>query len=431
MEQLKKDKIKKQKKYHKNDFRRSLEFWLVVALSSALFITFISPQVGLRGRGLRSSLPLFLLLISVSLFLRGKDVVESLRRQFFSFLFGITFVFMAIIRYVFEPNFIFLQNHGIAALVCVGMFASITILRNVFPETVEFVRWVCLLALGISLGVGIPYLIREPGIARLTMGNPLQDIYAAQFFPKGVANYSWYTPVAISFPAIANWLINTKAHLIKKIVGWVGLLAASIAVINSTFTMAMVLLIVGLVSWLFLLALTGRNQFARISAGVVLILSLLIFPLAYYFLSSFEATQFQVKKATQIITGAVEVGILDADPSGRTYMFVDTMKTFFKYPILGAWGLANNTYFVGGHSSWADTLALHGLFGLILWLLFLLPSLKRGRSPLSLKNGKGSGTLSWTLLFVGGILNPTFFGALGLLLIWLYDDGVLWQIPKR
>jgi len=110
-------------------------------------------------------------------------------------------------------------------------------------------------------------------------------------------------------------------------------------------------------------------------------------------------------------------------------MFVDTMDTFLKHPLFGAWGLTPNFY-IGGHSSWADTLASQGLFGLLLWIGFISPALRRGKKPFSIDEGTGGGTLSWILLAGGGILNPTFQSVIGLILLWLFDDGALWRVKS-
>ncbi|MEM4360242.1 MAG: glycosyltransferase [Candidatus Bilamarchaeaceae archaeon] len=96
--------------------------------------------------------------------------------------------------------------------------------------------------------------------------------------------------------------------------------------------------------------------------------------------------------------------------------------------VFGGWGLDPNFY-IGGHSSWANTLGAQGLLGLILWLGFLVPSLRRGNQALSVDQGASGGTLSWVLFALGGILNPTFHSIIGLILIWLFDDCKVWQLP--
>jgi hypothetical protein len=95
------------------------------------------------------------------------------------------------------------------------------------------------------------------------------------------------------------------------------------------------------------------------------------------------------------------------------------MDTFLKHPLFGAWGLEPNFY-IGGHSSWADTLGSQGLFGLLLWIAFISPALRRGKKPFSIDEGTAGGTLSWILLAVGGVLNPTFHSSIGLILLWLF-----------
>ncbi len=404
---------------------------LVTVLASALFATFVSPQLGLWGRGLRTALPLFILFVGITVLTRGSDIRLALNRHSLPIAAGVAFAGISLLRHLSEPSPTVLQNQGINAMVCVGVWIAVIVLRTVFPEALEPVRWISLLTLGVSLGMGIPLLLEQPGIGRLTMGNPMAEVYAAELYPKGVTNYSWYTPVAFAFPVIANWLANTSTRRLVKIIGWGMLLAAAIAALLSTFTMAMVLLGAGAFGWLGLVVLTGKSRFARALAALVLIGMLLSFPALYFFGSTFEATQFQVQKATRLLTGAVEIGLMDADETGRTDRFASSMETFLKYPLFGAWGLATTDYFVGGHSSWADTLAWQGLFGLSLWLAFLSPSWKRGRRPWSVADGAAGGALSWILLVVGGVLNPTLHSALGLLLIWLYDDNSVWRLRSR
>ncbi len=404
--------------------------WLGTVLASALFTTFISPQAGLWGRGLRTSLPLFILFLSVAILWKGKVVEQQLEMRALPIIAGLVFAGTSFLRHLSEPSPTVLHNQGISAIVCVALWISIIVLRTGFPKAVEPVRWISLLVLGVSLGMGIPLLLEKPGIARLTMGNPMADVYAAELYPKGVTNYSWYTPVAFAFPVLANWIYKSSVKRWLKIIGWGLLSAAAIATILSTFTMAMFLLIAGIVGWLALTALTATSRWVRGFVALILFVMLLSFPTLYFFGKMFEATQFSVQKATRIFTGAFEVGLLDADETGRTVMFVDTMETFFKYPLFGAWGLAEGDYYVGGHSSWADTLAWQGIFGMMLWLAFLSPSWRRGKNCWSVEDGVAGGTLSWILVGVGGILNPTLHSSIGLLLLWLYDEGAIWQTRK-
>jgi len=404
---------------------------LLIALVSLLFATFISPQVSLWGHGLRTALPLFILFGGLVLLWRGKVVLWQLERHALPIIAGLVFAGTSSVRYLFEPSPTVLQSQGFSAIVCVALWITMIVLRTSFPEALEPIRWLGLLTLGISLGMGIPLLLQQPGIGRLTMGNPMADVYAAELYPKGVTNYSWYTPLSIAFPALANWLLNNSARPLMKMLGWGLLLAAVLAIILSTFTMAMVLVVAGAAAWLVLAALTARKRAARALAVIVLIVSVLAFPALYLLGSTFEATEFQVQKATRLFTGITEIGLLDVDETGRTVMFVNTMHTFLKYPLFGAWGLAGKPYYVGGHSSWADMLAWQGLFGMALWLVFLSPSWKRGRHPWSVEEGMAGGTLSWMLLGVGGILNPTLNSSIGLLLIWLYDENAFWRAQNK
>ena len=60
--------------------------------------------------------------------------------------------------------------------------------------------------------------------------------------------------------------------------------------------------------------------------------------------------------------------------------------------------------------------------GIILWIYFLSPSLKRGKNAFSVSDGIAGGTVSWILVCLGGILNPTLNMGVIFLLIWLFDS---------
>jgi hypothetical protein len=408
----------------------STQKWLIIIIASISFAIFISPQLAFLGHGLRTFLPLFFAFMGITFLWKGVSVFHLLGAHALPIIAGLTFAITSFMRYLLEPNPNVLQSQVINAIVCIALWVMIIILRVNFPEAIEPVRFISLIFLGVSLGMGIPLLIESPGISRLTMGNPMADVYAAQFFPKGIANYSWYTPVAFAFPVLANWLYKSSLNRLARMLGWVLLLAAAAATLFSTFMMAMVLLIMGVLGWLFIVVLKGKKGSIRVIAMLLLFFILIVFPTIYFYSSTFGPTKYSLQKANNFFSGLFDVGFVDADETGRTVMFIDTMKTFFNYPLFGAWGLAGKYYFIGWHSSWADMLALQGLFGMILWLVFLSPSWKR-KHPWSVEKGVAGGTLSWLLLSFGGILNPTLNSSLGLLLLWLYDGRDIWHVHDK
>jgi hypothetical protein len=395
--------------------------FIVIVFSLILFTSFLSPQIALLGRGLRLSLPVFVLLFIAAIIFKPGTTKRQLRLQIKPLLFGIAFVSTGLLHYLLDPNSTFIQNYLESGMICIGLWISVMIIKNIFHETLESIRWFCLIIFGISLGLGIPLLINMPGVARLTMGNPEASINIALYFPSGVANYGWYTPAAIAWPVIANWLYNSRQRLAKKILGWAALITVSIAVILSTFTMALVLLLAGVLGWFFFVLINSKNLRSRTVAIIILVIFGVSFTSLRLFGSEYGPTSFAVGKATRIFTVFWETNnFVASDPTVRTDLFIETMKTFEENPIFGAWGLSADD-FSGGHSSWADTLALFGLFGLFLWFGFLSRSLRRRKHPFSVSEGNAGGTLSWILFLVGGILNPIFYGSLGLLLLWLFD----------
>lgn len=395
--------------------------FLVIILAGALFATFSSPQIAFFGRGLRLSLPLFVLLFATTD--KTKILTRHLKSQTGPLLCGVAFIGISLLRYFFDPNPDLLHNYVVSGSTCIVLWICILIIKYIFSDTLEHVRWISLIVLGISLGLGIPLLIREPGIAKLTMEADTNIASAAisLVFPQGVANYSWYTAAAFAWPVMASWLYKCRQTRIRKLLGWGALFAVSIAILLSTFTAAILLLLLGIVGWLFFVFINNKNPRLRVVVIIIVVIFGVSFSSLYLFGSKYKPTSSAVEKATQFLSGLWQThSLLKADPTIRTALFIETMKTFVKNPIFGAWGLSTDN-FAGGHSSWADTLALQGLFGILLWFGFLSPSLRRGKHQFSVSEGNAGGTLSWILLLAGGILNPTFFGELGLLLLWLFD----------
>ncbi|MCX7972937.1 MAG: hypothetical protein N3B16_00350 [Candidatus Aminicenantes bacterium] len=415
--------------YHKylNTESNKYSFFLSI-LASAFFASFISPQIALKGRGLRLSLVLLMLLLGF-VFLVKPRAYLSWSRHRITLVLGFIYVINGIVRYLIDPEITLFQNLIISALVCVIISMVVLVIREGFKNYVESIRWLTLIILGISLGMGIPILLNTPQVARLTMGNPLEDYYASLLYPKGVANYSWYTPVAIAFPVIANWIYRNVKDRIRKVISWGLLLAVSIATLLSSFMMASILLVIAAFVWLLLVAVKAKKKAARVYAIVIIAIIIFSLPTVFLIGADFQPTKFVIDKASKITENIRIYGLIQADETGRTEMLIRTINTFINSPILGGWGIDSNFY-IGGHSSWGDILGSQGLVGLLLWIGFIYPSFKRNNKWLSIEDGSAGGTLSWILLFIGGVLNPTLHSSIALILIWLFDDGTAW-IKKR
>jgi hypothetical protein len=391
-------------------------------LMGLLFASFLSPQLSYWGRGLKLSLPLFCFLTIHILISNKYNEYEFIEKRNKYIIVGLVFIADGFFRYLMHPVNSLKHNYIISCLICIFLWFTISLLRCQSIKTIETIRWICLLSIGVSIGLGIPLLIQKPGVARLTMGNPLERKFIALYFPKGIANYSLYTAIAIAWPVIANWLLNYKhKSILSKWIGWFLLFVSSIAVIFSTFTMAVILIISSIILWLILIIIKNNSNKMRIFGILLVIIILTIAPKIYNASLRASAVQFSSIKATRITENIISTGFLKGDETGRAKMLVNTLPTILKYPLLGAWGFDRSMYW-GGHSSWGDFLALFGISGLILWIYFLSPSLKRGKKPFSISDGIAGGTLSWILVCIGGILNPTFNIAAILLLIWIFDN---------
>ena len=347
--------------------------WVTIILMVLLFASIISPQLSNLGRGLKLSLPLFFILIILMLNKKEKIFLRLLEKEKKYIFVGFIFVTNGLIRYLLDPVDTISQNYVISSSIIVMLWIAIVFLRAQSPKTIETIRWVTLLAISVSVGLGIPLLYNQPGVARLTMGNPLERTYIAIYYPKGIAEYSLYTAIAIAWPAIANWLLNYKPRLILfKWIGWTSLAALMIAVLFSTFSMALLLLLVGIVMWLLVLIFKGKSKKNALIAFLFLLLLAYLFPRLYSLGESTAATEYSTNKISKLITTTINEGFLAGDETGRVQMLVDTLPTILDYPLFGAWGFDKNMYFGGtvhGGIFWPCLGFLAWLYGFIFYLL--------------------------------------------------------------
>jgi hypothetical protein len=396
--------------------------WIVIFIGGIFFASIISPQLSVLADDLRFRIPTYLILCVFIILIRRDRILFQIRDFILPGIFILIFIATGELRQLFDPNDAFLGNYILSALFILRLWVAVFLIRKVFPESIEGIRWVILIALGISFGAGIPTLFQIPQIARQTM---IAAQFAPPLFMKGVGSYTFYLPVGFAFPAIATWLYNTKQGWLMKLAGWGALITASVAVLFSTFTMAIVMLLLGALTWLFFVIISAKGKLIRFISAAILIVVAIAFPTIYLIGQNINATSFSTEKVVRIITNSLSSGFIQGDDTGRVLRIVDTLPTIINHPIFGAWGFGGN-YYIGQHSSWVDTYAVFGIF-IFLYLGFLFPYLKRGPKPLSVSRGTAGGTISWILWAAGGVLDPTFFIQNGFVLLWLFDDGGIWQ----
>lgn len=396
---------------------------LVLIVAPILLATFLSPQIGYWGHGLKLSLPLIVALNLIGLLCyKPRMIVHLILRSKYSLsvVIGLLFVFSGYIRYLVAPNNSWLQNYVLTALICILLYISIISIRTTFPEALNIIRFLILIIMAVSLGIGIPALYGDPGIARFTTSSKANEYLVLS--SKGIGNYGSYTGAALAWPVIAQWLYNQRNPI--KIAGWTALIVISVAIAISTFTMAGALLCLGVLAWIGLIITRQRSKHYQLLATAVVVVTIPFLPSLYESGLNSDVTGFSVSKATRLYEGTQTSGIWVGDETGRAIMFRDTMDSFFASPGFGLWGISRGSdFYIGGHSSLGDTLGLFGVFGILLWGGFLARSWVRNK-PFSLTAGYAGGTISWILLLIGGVLNPTYYSSSALTLIWLFDDFV-------
>lgn len=332
------------------------------------------------------------------------------------------FIITGYIRHFLSPEPTLFNNfiqHGVISVI---IYISIIIIKHAVPNAIEPVRWLTLLVAAISFGVGIPVALNNPFIVRdakaAYIDSGLDSLYGFAA-SRGIGNYEMYYAFAIAWPVVAQWVYFQENRL-AKMVGWGALFCLAIAVLLSTYTGAILLLVIGIGAWnAILMTQTGGHLKLYLLTWVV-ILALIIGPVIFEALQQSDAIKYAMDKASSLFEGIINEGFIEGDSTTRGRMIAITFDSFWQNPFLGGWG-SGSRFFTGLHSSLFDSLTIFGLVGTSLWLGFLSYGWRK-ETPLSLANKGAGGTISWALCIIGGILNPTFYYSTILLMIWLYDE---------
>jgi hypothetical protein len=388
--------------------RSPWHFIAILSLTVAI-LSFVSPQVSVLGRGLRTTLPALALSFFAISVISPRAFIRGFARFWVVFLLGFVFLAQAALRFAHDDKASALWNafflNPLLALLFLLWIAAFTELGNDAVHRLR--RWV-LFSWCISLAVGLPSLITHPGVARLTMGNPSSVKYAALWAPLGVGEYSVYTALAICLGPLF-----VTIHHLKGVWRWLALsllCLAATAVLLSTFTMAAACLMLSLSAFLLVWARGGRGWTRMLRTFMLFLMVLLLvimFPLLYDRAIKLPQAEFVVSKIERLFYGISKTGLESGDETHRGKMFTDEMRTFAEEPFFG--------YMPGvkgqrghGHSSFSNSLVLFGLFGAVLWFVALYKVFSNSLLNTSDSISRHALWISWGVLFLSGILNPTW-----------------------
>lgn len=384
----------------------ALHFVAIVALILAV-LSFVSPQIGVLGRGLRTTLPaLAISFIAISI-MYPSAFFSSISRYKLVLLFSFLFLVQAAFRFMHEDRVAEVSWHtffkgpalALIILVWIGAFSELG------ERAVRRFRSWFLFCWCTSLALGVPVLIKHLGVARLTMGNIKANQNAAIWAPYGVGEYSVYSSMAICLAPLYTLAVMQRNIIVR----WVSLILiclAGMSVIISTFAMASILITLSFAGVL-LIGIKASRGFSRLLRIVVIGFIIFMAPLLYFQAKQFPQTEFLVSKLERIHKGVTKKGLEKGDSTSRGRLFLADMEGFMESPIVGYIpGIMGNRDH--GHSSLANSLTLFGLFGTALWGFVMYWLYQDGKRHAGSQMEVYGVRIAWIVLILGGIPNPTW-----------------------
>lgn len=320
-------------------------------------------------------------------------------------LFGFLFVFQATFRFALADAASELwSRYVIGPILVLAMVVWIAALAELGSGAVSRLKVWFLLTWSLSLALGIPTLINNPGVARLTMGNDLAIQNSLIWAPRGVGEYTVYSAFAICIGPI--FAVTQMMTGVKRWIGYMGLILGVVAVLLSTFTMAATLLVAGILAALFVGVITTRSGTRKVRLAFIGGLVALM-PSLYILSDANEQTDFVIQKVSNLVTGISHRGLAQGDETQRGSWFVEEMEAFKEKPLLG-YSFKNTLDIEHGHSSLSNGLVLFGLLGSMLWFATLWQAFRAIRSGLTQAIDRHALLISAALFTVAGILNPSW-----------------------
>jgi len=273
------------------------------------------------------------------------------------------------------------------------------------------VFWTIIL-LGIEALRSLPMLFSNPGIARELMEKP-DVLFLYETFSSGVGDYNLYTANAIVLPFFIAVAFGLKR--IKRIIVSISCVFIGLAVLLSTFTGAVSIMMFGIIA--LALMSYGKSLKKFLTGSTLVALFVTVFVVFMAFLGDTEQVSKVIFKIIRLYEGVSEYGFLMGDETKRAYLFMLSFDTFLSNPFwgIGPCTLADNSClytYIGGHSSWIDQLAEYGILGFGAFIAFALAlALRVFRYLFQYKNSLiiKAVFISGILYFIGGIVNPVLF----------------------
>lgn len=227
----------------------------------------------------------------------------------------------------------------------------------------------CLVRL-LFFGFGVNALISMPVLLKPELaGRAFSDYYMGiriqgqSFSHFGLGNIGLYITEAMLMPIFVSLVLKTRG--IKVIAYWAVLALIVASILLCTLSVAILILIIDI--FFFALILMFNRRVSRRTYLVIIIFIILVIIIGFQ-LSKSKALQYSINKALFVINPSYS-SIKFTSIERRIEKYVTPIKTFMKFPLLGA-GIAQVSNGLGGHSGILDGFALFGILFSI-YLVFL------------------------------------------------------------
>lgn len=254
-------------------------------------------------------------------------------------------------------------------------------------------------------------LMRYPGASR-GLANAGVDVALKNAYARvGIGGYG-FIYAAMFLLIVVVYPLLTKSKLVEKkykIISVLALFSLALVIFRASFTIAIVLGFLGLISVVFVKNQRTLVLFLAFSALFVFIMPQTL--LAGFFVKSAEIFKNSnvVKARLLDMANNLYLGTLEEGLTGnRLSKYIESTATFLRYPLFGMYGpFGNLDATLGGHSGWIDQLAFYGLFTGIPLMATLYYNIKKHLQ--FFKNSKYLGYMSVSsFLFIFlGLVNPT------------------------
>ena len=267
----------------------------------------------------------------------------------------------------------------------------------------------------ISCVHSISFLQKYPDYARALV---TPDMYGAY---EGLQTYTMIGfdhACCLSFltPALLYKALDKKKNWYERLLLLICCLLFWFTVMKTQFTIALILISLGIFAVLIIVLLEKAKKQARLPICVLLmiILALLIFLLPKLLLSLYESNLFgsvlsdRIYSIYRMITG-LDIG--NSDLQDRLYHYSLTLEGIRESKLLGGYFTGSAT--CGGHSEFGDMLALFGIFFLALFIWFIVNMFSRGHKFVNNTLCPGF-VIAYVIYFIFSLINTSLWTSIGI-----------------